>query len=248
MASRILVVDDDMVCLKTVQKYLVEEGYEVLAALSGMQAIHIIEETKIDLLLLDIEMPGLSGFATLEQMREMPEGKHLPVVFFTGRQDRDTVKRCAAIGAEGYITKPVEKRGLINRVREVLSRIPGQEQDPIVLMVDNDLEFLKEMKLYLKKYYKVIVVNSGKTACGYLAKHTADVIVLDETLEDPENGTVLEALRQLPNGQHIPVIKLGSQEAAGDRTTGKGRSGAYLKRPVNAEVLFQTIRYQIEGC
>lgn len=248
MAGRILVVDDDMMCLKTVQKYLAEEGYEVLAALSGMQAIHIIEETKIDLLLLDIEMPGLSGFATLEQMREMPEGKHLPVVFFTGRQDRDTVKRCAAIGAEGYITKPVEKRGLIERVRDVLSRVPGQQQDPTVLMVDNDLEFLKEMKLYLKKYYKVIVVNAGKTACDYLTNHTADAIVLDESLEGMENGTVLEALRELPNGQNIPVIRIGGQDAAEDRTTGKERAGAYLKRPVNAEVLFQTIRYQIEGC
>lgn len=82
MAKRILVVDDDMMCLKTVQKYLADEGYEVVGALSGMQAIHIVQEAKVDLLLLDIEMPAMSGFAALEQVRLLPNGKHLPAIFF----------------------------------------------------------------------------------------------------------------------------------------------------------------------
>ena len=116
MGKRILVVDDDAMCLKVVQRFLVDEGYLVLGALSGMQAIHIIEATSVDLLLLDIEMPGLSGFAALEQIRKLPNGKDLPVIFFTGRKDRDTIKLCASAGAKGYVTKPVNREMLLQTI------------------------------------------------------------------------------------------------------------------------------------
>lgn len=162
MGKRILVVDDDLMCLKTVQKYLTEGSYEVLGALSGMQAIHMAEETKFDLLLLDIEMPGMSGFTTLEQLRKLPEGKQFPVIFFTGRQDRDTVKCCAAAGAEGYIAKPIEKHTLLTRVKGVFDRLPERSEKKTLLILNQNMEQLKKRKLELADKYRVI----GITSCG----------------------------------------------------------------------------------
>lgn len=245
MAKRVLVVDDDMVCLKTVQRYLSDEGFDVIGALSGMQAVHIVEETKIDLLLLDIEMPGLSGFATLEQIRELSNGKQLPVIFFTGRKDRDTVKRCAAIGAEGYIMKPVEKRILLERTEEVFSRMATYQEERTILIIDDDVELLKRLKLYLKKYYKIIAINSGKTALDYLSSHTVDAIVLDYDMPLFNGEAVMKMLKQMTEAKNIPVVMLcdGEVELAKDQCR-MHPANAYLKKSVNTEVLLQTIQHQ----
>ncbi len=242
MAKRILVVDDDMMCLKTVQKYLADEGYEVVGALSGMQAIHIVQEAKVDLLLLDIEMPAMSGFSALEQVRLLPNGKHLPTIFLTGRQDRDTVKCCAAAGAEGYITKPVEKNMLLGQVKEVFLRCPAQQGEQTVLIADQDVEFLKQLKLHLRKHYKVIVVNSGKSAMDYLNKHSADVIVLDDSMREENGESLLKEIRQ--NWSSLPIVLMSGEniEEVKERCQELSVS-AYLSRPVNPEVLLQTLQH-----
>lgn len=244
MARRILVVDDDMMCLKTVQRYLTEENFEVLAALTGMQAIHIIEETRADLLLLDIEMPGLSGFATLEQIRMLPNGKQLPVIFFTGRQDRDTVKRCAAIGAEGYIGKPIERTLLLERIEEVFAKIPAFQEEQTLLLIDHDLEFLKEMKLHLKQQYKVVAVNTGKMALDYLQGHKAHIVVLDYAMPELEGMEGIQRLRECEHGADMHLILLGEKESSTwKEETRKLSVDAYLKKPVNKEVLLQTLQH-----
>lgn len=248
MAKRILVVDDDMMCLKTVQKYLTEEGFDVLGALSGMQAIHIVEEAKLDLLLLDIEMPGLSGFAAIEQIRALQNGKHLPVIFFTGRKDRDTVKCCAAIGAEGYIMKPVEKKILMERVEEVFSRLAGAQEEKTVLIVDNSVDFLKEMKLFLNEYYKVIVISSGKSALDYLKSHTVDAIAVEAAIALQDEETAKEILYLKNEGNKIPVILLSEEESSELEKHYKMTStDVCLKKPVKAEVLLQTLQHQFSG-
>lgn len=217
MGKRILVVDDDLMCLKTVQKYLTEGSYEVLGALSGMQAIHMAEETKFDLLLLDIEMPGMSGFATLEQLRRLPDVKKLPVIFFTGRQDRDTVKCCAAAGAEGYIAKPIEKHTLLLRVKEVFDRLPNQTEKRTLLILNRNMEQLKQRKLELTDYYRVIGITSLHQGKDYFTSHSADIMMLDEQLLLNEGVEAFQELRELPESAKTSVLLMGEapQPAAG---------------------------------
>lgn len=242
MAKRILVVDDDMMCLKTVQKYLTDEGYEVMGALSGMQAIHIVQEVKVDLLLLDIEMPAMSGFAVLEQARLLPNGKHLPAVFFTGRQDRDTVKCCAAAGAEGYITKPVEKFILLEQVKEVFSKGPAQQEEQTVLIADADVDFLKQLKIHLRQHFKVIVVNSGKSALDYMNKHSADVIVLDSSMTAEDGESLLTEIRRTWSSIPLVLMSEGNMEELKAQCRDLSVN-AYLGKPVNPEVLLQTLQH-----
>ncbi|MBQ8148293.1 MAG: response regulator [Lachnospiraceae bacterium] len=247
MAKRILVVDDDMMCLKSVQRYLTDEGFDVIGALSGMQAVHIVEETKIDLLLLDIEMPGLSGFATFEQIRELNNGRQLPVIFFTGRKDRDTVKRCAAIGAEGYITKPVVKSALLSRVEEVFSHMVTAQEERTILIVDDDIELLKQWKISLSEHYKVIAVNSVKTALDYLNSHKADVILLDCDMQIYEGESFVNVLAKKEETKDIPVIVL--YEGDGELVENERKAnpvGAYLKKNVTSEELLKIVQSQFD--
>ncbi len=119
MGKRILVVDDDLMCVRVIQRFLSGE-YEVSTALSGIQAVHMVEGTSLDLLLLDIEMPGDNGFSTLNNIRILNNGKQIPVIFITGRMDQSSLKQCAAVGASGYIRKPVEKDILLRQVSSLL--------------------------------------------------------------------------------------------------------------------------------
>ena len=119
MSKRILVVDDDIVFVKLLQRFL-SEDYEVSTALSGVQATHMIKTSEPDLLLLDIEMPGKDGFATLDYIKNLQLERKLHVIFITGRTDRDTLKRCAAAGASGYIEKPIVKDNLLRQVASIL--------------------------------------------------------------------------------------------------------------------------------
>lgn len=240
MGKRILVVDDDMVCMKTVQRYLSEEKYDVLGALSGIQAVHILEETNIDLLLLDVEMPGLSGFATLEQIRELPNGKQLPVIFFTGRTDRDTLKRSVAMGTDSYITKPIEKHVLLERVREICAKHSAGEEEKTVLVIDQDIEFLKQTKQNLKDYYKVILVSSVKAAIEYLTNHSVNLIVWNASVPLLEE---LGAESLLMNSEEkISVIVLDG----GDGEVGASLPSHWvmMKTPVSQEELLESIQKQ----
>lgn len=216
MGKRILVVDDDLMCLKTVQKYLTEGSYEVLGALSGMQALHMAEETKFDLLLLDIEMPGMSGFATLEQLRQLPGGKQLPVIFFTGRQDRDTVKCCAAAGAEGYIAKPIEKRTLLLRVKEVFDRLPNQAEKKTLLILNRNMEQLKQRKLELADSYRVIGITSLHQGEDYFTSHSADIMIISEQLILNEGIEAFRAFREIPEAAKAAVLLMGEESQPSD--------------------------------
>ena len=225
MGKRILVVDDDLMCLKTVQKYLTEGSYEVLGALSGMQAIHMAEETKFDLLLLDIEMPGMSGFTTLEQLRKRPEGKQFPVIFFTGRQDRDTVKCCAAAGAEGYIAKPIEKHTLLT-----------------LLILNQNMEQLKKRKLELADKYRVIGITSLRQAEDYFSSHKADIILLSEEVLLQEETEAFRKLKGLPTASEATVLLMGSgkEPENGQDLPDMGIAG-YQTVDVSAEELQKTL-------
>lgn len=242
MGKRILVVDDDMVCMKTVQRYLSEEKYDVLGAMSGIQAVHIVEETNIDLLLLDIEMPGLNGFATLEQIRELPNGKQLPVIFFTGRTDRDTLKRSVAMGTDSYITKPIEKHILLERVKEICTKNSDGEDEKTVLVVDQDIEFLKQTKQNLKDYYKMILVSSAKSAIEYLTNHTVNLIVWNTSVPLLEESG---AERLLMNSKEkISVLVLDGTES--EKESSLPSHWECLKTPIGQQELLKSIRSQFE--
>ncbi len=100
----ILVVDDEPMNFKMVRFILKDEPmYEVLRADSGPEALEIISKRKIDLVFLDVEMPGMDGFETFEAIRKIAP---LPVAFMTANKELETIQRAAALGVEDYLTKP----------------------------------------------------------------------------------------------------------------------------------------------
>lgn len=113
----ILIVDDDPSYLGLVREWL-REKYKVSMASSGLQAIKWLGKNKADLILLDHEMPVTSGPQVLEMLRSEEETKNIPVMFLTGKSDKESVMSVVALKPEGYFLKTIGKGELIDKLEE----------------------------------------------------------------------------------------------------------------------------------
>ena len=113
----ILVVDDNQENLKVVSNFLKEMNYKIALALDGDSALQIVRENKIDLILLDIMMPGMDGFEVCKILKEKPETKDIPIIFLTARSESLDIVKGFQLGGVDYITKPFNREELIIRVR-----------------------------------------------------------------------------------------------------------------------------------
>ncbi|MCB1826140.1 MAG: response regulator, partial [Candidatus Competibacteraceae bacterium] len=114
---RILVVDDEQAGLRLAGRLLLEQGFEVFAALDGATAIEIARAVTPGLVLLDLAMPGIDGLATCAALKESPATRAIPVIFLTGRADEPSLLDAFEVGASDYVVKPFEPRVLLARVR-----------------------------------------------------------------------------------------------------------------------------------
>jgi two-component system KDP operon response regulator KdpE len=119
----ILIVDDEPRMVRFVKMNLDLEGYLTLDANNGMQALEKVRNQQPDLVLLDVEMPGMDGFETLRRIREVSDA---PVIMLTVRADEDDRIKGLDLGADDYVTKPFSPRELSSRIRAVLRRFEQQ--------------------------------------------------------------------------------------------------------------------------
>lgn len=114
--NSILIVDDDATYMGVIRGWL-KDIYNVAMANSGAQAIRYLSINKVDLILLDFEMPVLSGPQVLQMLRSEPDSAKIPVIFLTGRNDRESVMKVVALKPEGYLLKTIQKADLIKELK-----------------------------------------------------------------------------------------------------------------------------------
>lgn len=118
--QHILVVDDNQANRQVAEGHLVAAGYRVTLAESGEAALAVFQARPPDLVLMDILMPGLDGFATCVRLKELPGGRDVPVVFLTALADFASHQRALEAGADDFLTKPINRTELLIRVRSLL--------------------------------------------------------------------------------------------------------------------------------
>lgn len=116
--KKILVIDDDPMNLKMASFLLTKQSYEVVTAGSGDEGLKILEDTPVDLILLDIEMPEMDGIETFQCI--MVEHMDIPVMFLTASVDSQNIIEALRLGAVDYITKPFVPEDLLGRVSKVI--------------------------------------------------------------------------------------------------------------------------------
>ena len=122
MAEKILVVDDDIDTLRLVGLMLERQGYQIIAASTGQQALSLARIEKPDLILLDLMMPDIDGITVARRLRSGPETKDILIIMFTAKGQTDDKLEGFGAGADDYLTKPTQPRELIAHVKAVLKR------------------------------------------------------------------------------------------------------------------------------
>lgn len=120
--TRVLVVDDDPAMVGMVAMLLGSEGFEVATAYDGEAALRKVRDDTPDLVVLDMQLPRLSGDDVTRRIRETSS---LPIIMLTGRKEEEDKARLLELGADDYLTKPFGKKELVARVRAVLRRASG---------------------------------------------------------------------------------------------------------------------------
>jgi DNA-binding response OmpR family regulator len=118
--SLIFIVDDDPDVRELVEYKLVQQGHEVRTAANGEDALRLVPEANPALLLLDVMMPGQSGFEVLAQLRADERTKSLPIIMLTAKAQESDAERGLALGANDYMFKPFSPRELMNRIQAQL--------------------------------------------------------------------------------------------------------------------------------
>jgi DNA-binding response OmpR family regulator len=117
--QRIMVIDDNQEMLKILNRTLELEGFDAIIVADGNSALTLLEATNPDLIILDIMMPGLDGFQTLDLIRER---SNVPIIMLTARAEIAALQKSLLLGADDYISKPFSTRALIARIRAKLRR------------------------------------------------------------------------------------------------------------------------------
>jgi len=119
--ARVLVVDDEPNIVLSLEFLMQQAGFEVMTAADGERALEQVAQQPPDLVLLDISLPGLSGFEVLEQLRAQPEYARLPIIMLTAHGREVEREKGLALGADDYVTKPFSTQQLVDKVRSLLN-------------------------------------------------------------------------------------------------------------------------------
>src|SRR6266699_5094995 len=182
--TTILAADDDPQLLRLMTRNLQLEGYDVIAASDGQQALELVENNNLDLLLLDVMMPRMDGFTVCQRVREFSA---VPIIIVTARgQDQDKV-RGLDLGADDYLTKPFSIDELLARVRAVLRRaqfsVKENAQGLQSTMTTGELTIDFSQHLVALAGREVALTPTEFSILAYLAQNAGRIVTQDLLLE-----------------------------------------------------------------
>lgn len=119
---RVLVVDDDKIVLEMLELFLKVEGYEVMTANSGLKIVSLLQSERPDLILLDIMMPWVDGYALCKAIKESEELRSIPVVFVSARGGEEAVRKGYEAGCDAFFPKPLDIKDFGVQIRRLLDK------------------------------------------------------------------------------------------------------------------------------
>lgn len=118
MSKKILIVDDEEIVVDVMKRKLAQEGFLPIGVMDGAAALKVLQEGAVDLILLDVEMPQVNGYAFLNERKKIPGAEDIPVIVLTAYESMEPIFR--RNGVKEYLTKPLRFQDLLDKVRKVL--------------------------------------------------------------------------------------------------------------------------------
>ncbi len=272
MTARILVVDDIPANVKLLEARLQAEYFQVVTALNGPDALAICAEGGIDLILLDIMMPGMDGFEVCAKLKANPSTVHIPVVIVTALdQPADRIRGLEA-GADDFLTKPVKDIQLMSRVKslvrlktltdelrlraettrfigidELLSERAMVSQDRArILLIDERVSSVERLQKTLRNECDLEVATDPQLGFFQAVEKDFDCVLLATGFANFDPLRVCSQLRSLDRTRFLPIL-LVAEQGEDERISRALELGVndYVVRPVDAQELIARIRTQV---
>jgi HAMP domain-containing protein/CheY-like chemotaxis protein len=260
--KRLLVIDDNEGERMSVAALLGHHDIEIAGAGSGSEALAALREGNYDCAVLDLALPDISGFDVLEQIRDDPNLRELPVVVFTGRElspEEDTrlkafARSVVVKGVESperlldetalFLHRvvdelPAEKRAMLERLHNSDENLVGKN----VMVVDDDVRNIFALSSVLERRgMNVCTAQTGHEAVAMLDP-SHDVVLMDIMMPEMDGYQTMRQIRQRPAYQRLPIIALTAKAMKGDREKClEAGASDYLAKPVNTEQLLSALR------
>lgn len=193
--KKVLIVDDEADILEIISYNLIKEGYEILTAKNGIEALEKVRPFKPNLVILDIMMPKMSGVEVCKILRSKPEYNDTLIIFLTALNDESSQIKGLETGADDYISKPISPKVLVSRVNAIFRRLNKEEGNAIKLgnMVIDPVKFMfilnGEDVVLAKKEFELLYLLASKPGRVFLRNEIlsqvwgAEVIVGDRTID-----------------------------------------------------------------
>jgi DNA-binding response OmpR family regulator len=250
MAKTILVVDDNKDILEAIDWLLTQEGFSVITAGNGLEALNLLNEFSTDLIILDVLMPGMNGYDVCKKVRNNPAFKKLPIIMLSGIGSEAGNLMGLDSRVNKYIVKPFDNKKLVLIVKSMLG---NQDNETLkerslhlkkILVVDDDksiCEILECILLYEK--FKVLFAYSGEEALEKLHDNSPDLVILDVAMPGISGLEVCRRIRKDPIHSRIPIIMLTAKTTKEDRILGyDAGADEYIAKPFDIWELAGRVR------
>ena len=211
--KKILIVDDEKDILEFLGYNLRKEGYEVIEAKTGDEALQLVKNNTPDLIILDVMMPGIDGIETCQRMREMPKLKDTLIIFLTARNEDFSQIAGLDAGADDYVSKPIKPKVLLSRIKAIFRRNQTQSNlesygDVEINYDTKQLKFKGKEQSLTKKEYDLLLLLCSKPGKVFNRDEIlqyvwgGDVVVGNRTID-----VHIKRLREKTSSDYIKTVK-----------------------------------------
>jgi signal transduction histidine kinase/CheY-like chemotaxis protein len=239
----VLVVDDDATARELIAEQLKAEGFSVVTAAGGLEGLKLAKDLRPIAITLDVMMPDLDGWSVLAALRQDADLAEIPVIIIT---ILDEHRRGVALGAAGYLTKPIDRE----RLHRMVSRFRAPARPTRVLLVDDDKDQRERLRGWLEgEQWAVQESGNGREALTRLQADKPDVILLDLMMPEMDGFAVVAALQKEPRWRDIPVIVITARDLdAKDRERlNSGVQSVLVKETFRPAELVERIRRLVQS-
>jgi len=210
---RILVVDDNPTNLKLISDLLECEGYEILKAFDAEEAQAIIAAGPVDLVLLDIALPGMDGLTLTRKLKASPATQGLAIIALTAFAMKGDEEKARDAGCDGYITKPINTRTLPKLIAEYLPKTEPAAPKPglnILVIEDSPAELKLAHHVLSNSGHNVLGAKAADEALEAIRKNRPHIIMLDLLLPGQDGLAVARLVKADPLIKNIPIVAVTS--------------------------------------
>ena len=204
----ILICDDDSGVRTIVAENLIRQGYRCLEATNGLEAIELATNHRVEAILLDLYMPGLSGWETLQRLRDTPATSRIPVVILSVLSP--SLRQELAGDAQGWVQKPFNEHLLFAELGRVLGRGEGPAH---ILLVEDDQDLASVVVASFEgANVHLEHVSTRQQAIRHCLTRRPDLLILDLTLPDGDGFSFVEWMRSQPGLESLPLVVYSGRE------------------------------------